>query len=190
MNAALPLQNLKPHKLTVDDLLTLERGGAFAGLPRMELLDGTLYEMSPQTSPHVVAKNRLTFRLQCKILERGLACEALSEATVSLNANYAPEPDIIISSTPIVDGYYPVSALMLVAELAVTSLQTDMKYKKSLYAAAGVPEYWMVDVEAEQIIQFWSAEREDYLETRTVSFGDTIECATIPGLQVETSGLI
>jgi hypothetical protein len=42
MNAPLPLASLTPHKLTVDELLILEQGGAFAGLPRVELLDGTL----------------------------------------------------------------------------------------------------------------------------------------------------
>jgi hypothetical protein len=69
MNAMLPHAELKPHKLTVDNLLLLDRGGAFVGIPRVELLDGTLYEMSPQTSPHVRVRNRLKFRLQSRIVE-------------------------------------------------------------------------------------------------------------------------
>jgi Uma2 family endonuclease len=190
MNAVLPLQSLKPHKLTVDDLLTLERGGAFDGLPRMELLDGTLYEMSPQSSPHVRARNRLTFRLQCRIVELALPFEAFSEATIKIGSNHAPEPDVVISKTPEVDGYYPSSCILLAVEVAVTSMQTDMGYKKPLYAAAAIPEYWIVDVDAAQIIQFWSPEGEDYRETRTIPFGDMIECATIPDLMISTTGLI
>jgi hypothetical protein len=69
MNAMLPLAELKPHKLTVDDLLLLDRGGAFVGMPRVQLLGGTLYEMSPQTSPNVLVRNRLTFRLQSRIVD-------------------------------------------------------------------------------------------------------------------------
>lgn len=57
MNALHPAPDLKPHKMTVEELLGLEQRGAFADLPCLELLEGILYEMSPQKSPHVLAKN-------------------------------------------------------------------------------------------------------------------------------------
>ncbi|MEY2927945.1 MAG: hypothetical protein RL367_2422 [Pseudomonadota bacterium] len=190
MNAVSPLQSLKPHKLTVDDILTLDRGGAFAGLPRMELLDGTLCEISPQTSPHVRARNRLMFRLQSRIIELALPFEAFSEATIKIGSNHAPEPDVVISDKPDVDGYYPASCILLAVEVAVTSMRTDMGYKLPLYAAAAIPEYWIVDVDAAQIIQFWSPLGENYRDTRKVGFGEPVECATIPGLRIATAGLV
>lgn len=189
MNAVPSLQNLKPHKLTVDEVLTLERGGAFAGLPRMELLDGTLYEMSPQSSPHVRARNRLTFRLQSKILELALPYEAFSEATIRIGANHAPEPDIVISDTPEADGYYPASSILLAVEISLTSLPIDLAFKKSLYAGAGIPEYWVVDVEGGCVHQFWFPKGEDYCESRVVQIGDRLHSVTIADLSVETAGL-
>jgi Uma2 family endonuclease len=190
MNAMLPLAELKPHKLTVDDLLLLDRGGAFVGMPRVELLDGTLYEMSPQTSPHVLVRNRLTFRLQSMIVDLDLGFEALSEATIKIDPTHAPEPDIVITSVARVDGYYPASLILLAVEVAVSSVRNDKHYKKMLYAAAGISEYWVVDVEAETITQFWSARGDAYENERVVAFGEPLTSTTIPGLQIETDRLI
>jgi Uma2 family endonuclease len=190
MNAPSPLSGFKPHKLSVDDVLTLERSGAFAGLPRLELLDGTLYEMSPQTSLHVRVRNRLTFRLQSRIVELGLPCEAFSEATISIGPNHAPEPDVVISNMPDADGYYPVSSILLAVEVAVTSLQSDLTFKKSLYASAAIPEYWVVDAEAQLIHIFWSPNGTGYVNSKAIAIGASLASQTITGLSVETSGLV
>jgi Uma2 family endonuclease len=190
MNAQLPASELKPHKLTVDELRAFESSGAFAGLPRMELLDGTLYEMSPQTSRHVVAKNELGFRLRIAVQEMGLPLAVLIEPTLSAFATSAPEPDIAILSQLRVEGYYPASLVRLAVEVAVTTVDTDLRYKKSLYAKAGIPEYWVVEVDAAMIHAFWRPQSGVYLEQRLVSIGDPIASASIPGLNVETVGLI
>jgi Uma2 family endonuclease len=135
--AMLPFAELKPHKLTVDDLLLLDRGGAFVGMPRVELLGGTLYEISSQTSPHVLARNRLTFRLQSRIVDLDLGFEALSEATIKIDSTHAPEPDIVITSVARVDGYYPASLILLAVEVAVGSVRNDNHYKKKALCCCG-----------------------------------------------------
>ena len=190
MNAPSPLSGFKPHKLTVDDVLTLERSGAFAGLPRLELLDGTLYEMSPQTSRHVVAKNELGFRLRMAVQESGAPLSVLIEPTLRTDDNSAPEPDIAILTQLRVEGYYPASLVRLAVEVAVTTIDTDLRYKKALYAAAGIPEYWVVDVEAACVHVFWSPLVGAYGESRTVPIGASLASQTITGLSVETSGLV
>ncbi len=189
MNAVLPIPDLKPHKVTVDELLAFQRSGAFDGLPRMELLNGTLYEMSPQTSPHFLAKNRLTFRLQSKIVALGLPYEALSEPTITVGPTNAPEPDIIVSDMPEVDGYYPATSVLIAIEVSLSTLNADLTFKKLLYSNAKIPEYWVVDVDANRIHQFWSPEGEDYQESRIVPFGQDIASQTIPGISVSTDGL-
>ena len=190
MNVATSLSELKPHKISTALLQSFMDSGALDGLPRMELLEGTLYEMSPQRSPHVLAKNRLTYRLQAKILELSLPYEALSEPTIALGPNSAPEPDIIICNAPESEGFYPASSVLLAVEVSLTSVQTDLGYKKALYAAAGIPEYWVVEVEAARIHVFWSPEGEAYLESRIVAIGEALRCQTIPGISVDTNGLV
>lgn len=175
--------------MTVDELLRFERIGAFEGLPRMELLDGVLYEMSPQTSAHVRARNRLTVRLQNRIVELGLPCEAFSEATIRIAETHAPDPDIIVCNAPDLEGIYPASSVLMAVEVSITTLRTDLNYKKALYASAGIPEYWVVDVDAGRIHQFWSPDGEDYAHSRVCGIGDRLESLTIAGLAVESDGL-
>jgi Uma2 family endonuclease len=189
MNASLPSPDLKPHKLTVDELLAFTRSGAFDGLPRVELLEGTLYEMSPQTSSHFLAKNRLTFRLQSKIMELGLPYEALSEPTISVGATSAPEPDIIVGTIQSGEGFYPAASVLIAVEISVTTLSTDLNFKKALYAKALIPEYWVVEVEAGQIHQFWSPDGEDYGASSVLQFGAPLVSITLPGVSILTDGL-
>lgn len=191
MNAHVsPPPDLKPHKLTVRELLAFERSGAFDGLPRMELLDGVLYEVSPQTSRHVVAKNELGFRLRLAVMEMDLPFAVLTEATLRTDNESAPEPDIAILTQLRVEDFYPANLVKLAVEIAVTTVSTDMGFKKALYASANIPEYWVVEVDAGRIHQFWSPEWEGYLQSRIVAFGETLDSVTLPGLMVGSDGLV
>jgi Uma2 family endonuclease len=180
---------LTPHKWTVDDLLAFERSGALETLPRMELLEGALYEMSPQTSPHVRAKNELGYRLRRALEHASSSLTALIEPTLSLPPRSAPEPDIVVCTRDRFEGYLPTSAVKLVVEIAVTSLATDLQFKKGLYAAAAIPEYWVFDVGAGCIHQFWSPQDDSYLKFRLVTVGGVIDSTTIDGLAVDTHDL-
>jgi Uma2 family endonuclease len=190
VNALLPSPDLTPHRVTVDELLALDMRGAFVGLPRLELLEGVLYELSPQKSPHVLAKNRLTFQLQNQILDLGLPYEALCEPTIAIGEHSAPEPDVVICKPSTGDGYFPADSILLIIEVSVTTLKTDMNFKKALYAGASIPEYWVFDVEGRQIHQFWEPTGEDFAQTRLVAVGESLASVTIGGLTVETGGLV
>jgi Uma2 family endonuclease len=190
MNASSPIPGLKPHRITVDELLLFQRSGAFDELPRMELLDGTLYEMSPQTSAHVVAKNELAYRLRQAFEIKKLSQSVLTEPTLRLEQGSAPEPDIAVVRQLRVEDYYPASIVDLVIEVAVSSLQTDLVFKRQLYASASIPEYWVVDVEGKKIQQFWQPNGEDYGETGIIPLGQSISAVTINEVSIDTAGLV
>ena len=77
----------------------------------------------------------------------------------------------------------------LLIEISASSLRHDLGRKLRLYARTGVPEYWVADVGARQIIRMHAPSGEDYLERTTFAFGDIARSATIPGLTVSTSRL-
>jgi Uma2 family endonuclease len=77
----------------------------------------------------------------------------------------------------------------LLAEVSSSTLDTDLGRKLKLYAAAGVPEYWVVDVNQRLIHQMWHPGGEAYAERREVAFGQPISAATIPDLTIETTTL-
>jgi len=173
----------------VDDFLLLDRSGAFSGYSKTELIDGTVYCMSPQHAEHFTVKNRLYRRIAdvCDALETGL--EAWSEGSIGMPANSVPEPDIFVTSERPVKGLVRPETVVLVIEVANTTLRFDLDHKARLYAAAGVPEYWVVDVEGRLVHLLWAAGSDGYAERKTVALGEPIGAVTIGGLLVETSGL-
>ena len=118
-----------------------------------------------------------------------LPLRPLTEASVALSEHDAPEPDIVLTSEPRGEGLIPLHSVALVVEIADTTLSSDMKRKATIYARAGVPEYWVADVTARIIHQMWAPEGEAYAQRREVAFGKQIEAMTIEGLAIETAGV-
>jgi Uma2 family endonuclease len=115
--------------------------GMFEG-EKLELLYGRLVSMSPQGQGHAFSIARLT-----KILVLGLRDRADVRVQLPFGASddSEPEPDVaIVSPGDYLDGH-PQHAL-LVIEVAGSSVEDDRSLKGPLYAAAGVPEYWIVNV--------------------------------------------
>ncbi len=190
MNAPISGTELKRHPLSIDDLLAMIGSGSFATGPKVELLDGTLYTMIPQHSRHFVAKNEICFRLRLCLREIGSTLDALVEPTIGIGKNNAPEPDIVIAQGPYGEGFAPVDCVRIAIEVSSTTLRTDLGFKKALYAGAGIPEYWVLDVEAKCFHLFADPYGDDYRVSRTAAVGDAIESATIAGLTLDTTGIV
>ena len=77
----------------------------------------------------------------------------------------------------------------MVVEVADTTLQSDLKKKAAIYARNGVPEYWVVDVNAGMIHQMSKPDGSRYENVRKGMFGEPIEAVTLPGLVVHTDRL-
>jgi Uma2 family endonuclease len=100
-----------------------------------------------------------------------------------------PEPDIALARRA--DGKAIAgSDVVLAVEISDTTLDDDLGRKMRLYAAHGIAEYWVADVERQVIHQLWSPGAEGYAERREVALGERIEAVTIAGLGVETVGLV
>jgi Uma2 family endonuclease len=107
---------------------------------RLELLDGLLIEMSPNSPRHAALVQRLTQHLvgaRERYLRVQLPLEVAEDAV--------PEPDLALVAEPSSPTAHPRTA-DLVVEVAVTSSTLDRGRKAELYATAGVVEYWVVDV--------------------------------------------
>ena len=79
--------------------------------------------------------------------------------------------------------------MLLVVEVADTSLSHDLGKKLRLYARSGIPEYWVADVRGGRIIRFHVPAGDAYVECAEFSFGEPIPSVTIPGLTVDTARL-
>lgn len=174
------------HRLTVDEFLLLDRAGAF-GDRRTELFEGEVYYMSPKHRPHARTVTELVVALAQALKASGSGLSVLTDISVRLSDHDVPEPDIAITDAPEGDGILPLEAVRLLIEVADSTLAQDMGLKAALYAGAGVPEYWVADVNGRVIHQMWSLGAEGYADRREVAFGERIEATTISGLMVETT---
>lgn len=190
MEEASTLGDPRPVKLTVDDFAVLHDAGALAAHGRVELIEGVIVEMSPQQRPHSFAKNELTYRLRRALEEIGSPYTAQSEPTVAIDRHNAPEPEIVVTNAPRGDGYTPVGSIALVIEVAATTLRYDLSSKRRLYADAGLPEYWVIDVHARQIHQFWAVNEGTYAQTRIVPLGGELRSATMADLAIDGRGIL
>ena len=185
---------LRHHKLTLGDYLILHEQGRFEGCGKIELLDGEIYVMSPQSRRHVIAKNELGWRIRNVLAETGSQLSALIEPTVQIEPGNAPEPDIIVYDPARIDQagsqYFAADPIILAIEVSVSTLATDLEFKRQLYASAGIKEYWVLDINHQIIHQLWSPMSGDYGEKRIIPIGAPIESLTISGLKIATDGLI
>jgi Uma2 family endonuclease len=171
------------HRLTVEEFLLLDREGAF-GDRRTELFEGEVYYMSPKHRPHARAVGDLYFAIRQCLDRSGSGLAVLTDISVRLSDHDVPEPDIAVTDAAEGEGILPLESVRLLAEVADSTLPKDLGLKAALYARAGVPESWVVDVDGCVIHQMWSPEADGYAHRREVAFGERIEAATIEGLAV------
>lgn len=108
----------------------------------VELLEGMLVRMSPQSAPHAEAGRRSARQLAAQ-LPPGWVLSV--QSPLALGPRSEPEPDLAIVPDLDYSGGHPTTAL-LVIEVSRSSLIVDLEVKANIYAAAGIADYWALDV--------------------------------------------
>lgn len=169
--------------LTVDDYERMVDAGILAEGDRVELLNGHLAEMSPHSPQHSGLLQWLAAELIRAIdpdvagvrVQLPLRCVPLSE----------PEPDIAIVAPGVTTHEHPANA-MLVIEIAASSRAFDLGVKAEVYAAAGVVEYWVIDVSSRRFHVHGSPAGGAYGSVRAVASGSVRpEVPGAPAIDVE-----
>ena len=122
--------------------------GLFDG-KRYELIDGTLIDKMGQNPPHATGVRKAAKTLMAIFGTDRVLVQLPIEASTADRDRSMPEPDLAVLKEPS-DDYeerHPNGdELVLLVEVADSSAQRDSTVKRDLYARAGVPEYWVLDV--------------------------------------------
>ncbi len=135
---------------------------------RVELLEGVIVAMSPHNPPHASAVRRVS-----KALDRAVGDRAVVSVQLPLvvSDESVPEPDVAVGAgrESDYDAVHPTTAL-LVVEVADSSLLGDRLTKGPIYAAAGIAEYWILNLRDDVIEVFRDPDRETgrYRDVRTL----------------------
>jgi Uma2 family endonuclease len=172
-----PISVAMYHQMIDSDVLTKH--------DRVELIEGVIVAVSPQSPAHIFAVTTLVYILNTAL---GPEWRVRPGGPLTL-ARSEPEPDIAVVRTALEEEAvrHPTTA-SLVVEVAKTSLSLD-RGLASIYAEADVTEYWIVDVKRQQVEVYRDPEGTTY-RTRTVAtIADTLVPVELPGVTVVVSSL-
>jgi Uma2 family endonuclease len=146
-SAIIPLVAGTPpaRRFTVDEYHRMIETGILTEYDHVELLDGWILKMSPIGPPHATAVNLVIAALQ-NVLPAGWFVRAQSPVTLESSE---PEPDITVVGGGIRDylSHHPYPAdIDLLVEVADSTLEFDRLQKRLCYAAAGIAEYWILNL--------------------------------------------
>ena len=181
--------DIQRHLFTVEDYARMGETGILTADDRVELIDGEVREMSPIGPPHAGIVDRLAELLFARLMG---TVQVRTQGPVRLSQNTEPEPDLAILRRR--DDYYqqhhPESdEILLVIEVADSSLLYDRVEKMPRYAQAGIPEAWLVNVAAREVNIYAGPKPTGYAEERVVRRGDEIVSATVPELRLPSTAL-
>ncbi len=167
---------------TVDEFHRMRQAGILGEDDRVELVAGEVVEMTPIGSRHAACVKRIVSTLSAGSPARWILSV---QDPVRLDPRTELQPDVALLR-PCDDFYaraHPGPGdVLLVIEVADTSAETDREVKLPLYAGAGVPEAWIVDLPAQVVEVHRKPSRATYRTTERFQPGD-------PGIPVPGSGI-
>ncbi len=180
-------KGLIPARLTVDDVYALTAAGVLAENERMELIDG-------EVVPMAAAKANWHSMMEAR-LNRGLVRALQDEfrlypaPSITLSPGTLLEPDLAVlpKGAMIRDMRGP--DLLLVVEVADSSLSYDLRVKAPLYAAGGVREYWVVDAVRQTIRVHLDTLDGSYHDVEEHDANVAVMPTLLPGLSIRLDDL-
>jgi Uma2 family endonuclease len=174
------------HKLDVDTYSRMAEAGIFGEDDRIELIDGDLIDMAPIGQGHVAIVNSL---VEALFLACGGRAIVSPQNPIRLSPISEPQPDLAIlrrRADFYATGERPApSDVLLLVEVADTSLRFDRDVKLPLYARAGIGEYWIVDLHRRVLYAHTTPDGDGYREMTTYQSGDTVRLALAPDIAVK-----
>jgi len=175
---------------TVQDYYRMAEVGILTDQDRVELIEGEVIEMSPIGKRHAMTVNRATM-----LFARGIGDKAVVsiQNAAHLDDYNEPQPDVVLIRPR--EGFYgtghpePEDVLLLI-EVAESSLRFDRKVKLPIYARSGIPEVWIVDLNTDVIHIFRNPKEGNYLDLTSKGRGEALSVEAFPDFSIRVDELL
>jgi Uma2 family endonuclease len=166
--------------LTTQQYHLMHEAGVFQDGDRIELINGEIQTMSPIGRKHATCVARLNAIFTNRLFGKAIIWP---QNSIRLNDNSEPQPDIAILKFR--DDFYEEALptpedILLIIEVADSSIDYDREVKALLYAAAGIPEMWLFDVNKREIEGYSQPSANGYKQIHRYDEGDTLSMLTFP----------
>jgi Uma2 family endonuclease len=151
------------YRMTVEEYEAMVASGAFRGRNRFHLINGYLVEKMTQNPPHTVADIRCGKELD-RVIRRGWHVRPGKPIRIPARDS-EPEPDRCVargSADDYAERHPGPEDIALIVEVSDSSLAEDRKLASEVYGPAGIPAYWIVDVNARRVEVYTPAGPQGY----------------------------
>lgn len=181
---------LEKRHFNVDEYYRMAQAGVLKPDDRVELIEGDIIKMSPIGSPHAACVSRLNHLWQAL---RKLEAIAAVQNPVRLSEFSEPVPDIALLK-PRKDFYasrHPLPPdVRLIIEVGETSAVSDRVIKLPLYARAGVPEVWLINLPKKCVEVYSRAASGGYQTMAKYKRGEIVHSDTIPRIGIAVNEIL
>jgi Uma2 family endonuclease len=175
------------HRFTVADYERMGHVGIFSEDERVELVCGEIIKMSPIGERHAAC---VAILAQFITLRLRLSALVWTQNPIVLGDYSEPQPDLAILN-PRGDDYRTSKPapgdVLVVIEVSDTTLDYDQKVKVPLYAHAGIPEAWVVNIPEERIEVYSDPAGGGYQTVRSYARGQRLQSHTFASLRLSVS---
>ncbi len=172
---------------TIEEYHRMAETGILQPADRVELIDGEILEMSPIGSRHMACVNNLN---RLVVLGLGVRAVVSPQNPVQIPRYSEPEPDLTVLRARSYKTFAPTADdVLLLVEVAETSLRFDRTVKFALYARAGIREYWVADTAAESVTICREPDGELYRDVGVVGADGTVSPLAFPDLSIRVADL-
>lgn len=179
-----------PKRFTVEEFRKMTEVGILPEESGWEIIDGYLIDKMSIGSNHAGTVNLLTQKLIIRLA--GKAAVAVQNP-IRIDDYNAPEPDISLLR-PREDFYRkslpaPQDALLLI-EVSDSTVEYDRDIKKTLYAEAGIAEFWLINLKENTVERYSSPKNGSYRLAEILESGETIKAGTIENLELKIDEIL
>ena len=186
----LEMMEVARYRFTVAEFLRMAEVGLLAEDDRVELVQGEIVELSPINVAHASTVSRLL-----AVLTRVLGQRVILSVQnpVQLDNESLPQPDIALLRPR--DDFYSThhpgpEDVFLLVEVSDTTLNYDRRTKSMLYGAAGIIEYWIVNLSEQRIEVYREPQSDGYRTTTRYAPGETLSPLAFPGVDIDTAEIL
>lgn len=163
----------RPARFTTAEFLRMAEVGAFENM-KVELIDGEIERMTPPMGTHGSFQARVIIQLGAIAGTR-----VMGETGIDLGRDTVLGCDAALLHAPVTEHrLLRPDEVLLVIEVAHTTLDRDTGLKRAKYASAGIPHYWVIDTEARVALVFGQPADGDYPDRSETPFTDPLP---VPG---------
>lgn len=183
------VQFAEPHRFTVDEFHRMTETGILSPDDRVELINGEIIAMTPM-GPRHASRTRVIYRR----LERLLGNEAVVSMQLPVNLGSAePYPDVSVARwrEDLYEEAHPTPGdVLLLVEVADSTVLYDRNVKSRMYAHAAIPEYWVVDLPQNTVVVHLDPAAGDYSDVREYDLAESFVSPALGGREIRVRDVL